>query len=148
MVDGMCLAGRVFRLYVSNIRYGLIAMSSGSHAFFFGLQFALGALLVVPFFVVPISVIVSMAIRKINPVDWIDLLPLILCPLIWSAAEAFSCHMSERWLSVLYIAGAMWSLAFILRVCIVLVIRRNMAFLSVVTGLLPMIYIVLSYLHD
>lgn len=123
-------------------------MSPGLHAFLFGLQFALGALLVVPFFVVPLSVMVSMAIRRINPVGRIDLLPLILCPLIWSVAEAFSCHMSERWLLVLYVAGAIWSVAFLVRVCFVLLLKRNVAFLSFLTGLAPVIYIVFSYVHN
>ena len=122
-------------------------MSPGLHAFLFGLQFALGALLVVPFFVVPLSVMVSIAIRGINPVVRIDLLPLILCPLIWSVAEAFSCHMSERWLSVLYIAGAIWSIAFLLRVCIVLILKRNVVFLAILTGLLPVAYVICGYVH-
>ena len=103
-------------------------MPSGLHAFLFCFQFALGALLVAPFFVVPVSVMASMAIRRINPVGWIDLMPLILCPLIWSVAESFTSHMSERWLFVLYIAGALWSVAFLLRVCIVLILKRNVAF--------------------
>ena len=120
-------------------------MSSGLHSFLFGLQFALGALLVVPFFVVPVSVMVSMAIRRINPVGWIDLLPLILCPLIWSAAESFTCHMSERWLFILYIAGAIWSIVFLLRVCIVLMLKRDMAFLAVLNGLPPIVYIIWTY---
>ena len=122
-------------------------MSPGLHAFLFGLQFALGALLVVPFFVVPVLVMVSIAIRRINPVVRIDFLPLIFCPLIWSVAEAVSCHMSERWLSVLYIAGAIWSLAFLVRVCFVLLWKRNVAFLAVLTGILPMVYIIWVYVH-
>ena len=90
---------------------------------------------------------VSIAICRINPVVRIDFLPLILCPLIWSVAESLTCHMSERWLSALYIAGAIWSLAFLLRVCIVLILKRNVAFLAVLTGLLPVAYIVWVYVH-
>ena len=122
-------------------------MPSELHAFLFGLQFSLGALLVAPFFVVPVSVMASMAIRRINPVGWVDLMPLILCPLIWSVAESFTCHISEKWLFVLYIAGAIWSTAFLLRVCIVLILRRNMVFLSVATGLIPIAYIIWAYVH-
>ena len=127
--------------------YGLNGMSPGLHAFLFGLQFALGALLVVPFFVVPVLVMVSIAICRINPVVRIDFLPLIFCPLIWSVAESLTCHMSERWLSVLYVAGAIWSIAFLLRVCIVLILKRNVASLAVLTGLLPVAYIVWVYVH-
>ena len=122
-------------------------MSPGLHAFLFGLQFALGALLVVPFFVVPVLVMVSIAICRINPVVRIDFLPLVFCPLIWSVAESFTSHMSERWLFVLYIAGALWSVAFLLRICIVLILKRNVAFLSVVTGLFPIAYIIWAYVH-
>ena len=129
------------------MHYGVNVMSSGLHSLLFGLQFALGALLVAPFFVVPVSVMASMAIRRINPVVRIDLLPLILCPLIWSVAESLTFHMSERWRVVLYIAGALWSVAFLLRVCIVLILKRNVAFLSVVTGLFPIAYIIWAYVH-
>ena len=122
-------------------------MSPGLHAFLFGLQFALGALLVVPFFVVPVLVMASLLMARLNPLSRMDLVPLISCPLIWSVAEAFSCHMSERWLSVLYVAGAIWSLAFFVRVCFVLLLKRNVAFLAVLTGLSPMVYIIWVYAH-
>ena len=122
-------------------------MSLGLHAFLFGLQFALGALLVVPFFVVPVLVVASLLMAKLNPLSRMDLVPLISCPLIWSVAESLTCHMSERWLSVLYVAGAIWSIAFLLRVCIVLILKRNVAFLAVLTGLLPVAYIVWVYVH-
>ena len=147
VADWLCHDGWVFRFDASHIYYGLNVMSLGLHAFLFGLQFALGALLVVPFFVVPVLVMVSIAICRINPVVRIDFLPLILCPLIWSVAESLTCHMSERWLSVLYFAGAIWSIAFLLRVCIVLILKRNVAFLAVLTGLLPVAYIVWVYVH-
>ena len=123
-------------------------MSPGLHAFLFGLQFALGALLVVPFFVVPVSVMISLLIARLNPLSRLDIVPLVGCPLIWSLAEAFSCHMSERWLSVLYVAGAIWSVAFFVRICFVSLLKRNVAFLSILTGLAPMIYVVFSYVYD
>ena len=147
MVGGVCLSGRVFRSDVSHMHYGVNVMSPGLHSFLFGLQFALGALLVAPFFVVPVSVMASMTIRRINPVVWIDLMPLILCPLIWSVAESVACHMSERWLVFLYIAGAIWSIVFLLRVCLVVMLKRKMAFLAVLNGLSPIVYIIWTYVR-
>ena len=77
VADWLCHDGWLFCPDASHICYGLNVMSPGLHAFLFGLQFALGALLVVPFFVVPVLVMVSIAICRINPVVRIDFLPLI-----------------------------------------------------------------------